>query len=210
MISSEETPLNERQSLDLIQTMIRQAQNRFSDDGSQYLLWGWLVLIASLLHYALLRTTYADYGPLAWLLMPMGGVGAFLLGRRSAQRQTRTHLDRVMTFLWSAVGAAIGLTFAITFGQAHYQVTYPILLVLYGVGLFTSGGLLRFRPLQFGGGACWGLAMACTQVSFENQLLCLAAGVLVGYIVPGFVLRARFQQQQQQPTSLSTDAPRAV
>ncbi len=187
--------------------MIQRAQHRLSDDGSQYLLWGWVVLIASLTQYALMHTAYADYSAFAWLLLPVGGVGAFLLGRRTAQRAARTHLDRVVGVLWTAVGAAIGLTFAITFRQAHYQVTYPILLVLYGVGLFTSGGLLRFRSLQFGGGACWGLAMVCAQLGFENQLLCLAAGVLVGYIVPGFILRARFQQQQQL---LPTDATRAV
>lgn len=208
MTSSAEEPLNERQSLDLIQAMIRQAQNRFSDDGSQYLLWGWVVFIASLTQYALLHTAYAESSQLIWLLIPVAGVGAFLLGRRKAQRAPRTHLDRVMTFLWSAIGAGIGLTFAVTFRQAHYLVTYPLLLVLYGIGLFTSGGLLRFRPLQFGAGACWGLAMVCAQVGFQNQLLCLAAGVLVGYIVPGFMLRSAYQRQNFSP--MPADAARAI
>src|SRR4051812_31331856 len=101
MTSQEEPSLSERQSLDLIQTMIRQAQGRFSQDGSHYLMWGWLVLIASLTNYTLFKAGYPGYGSLAWLLMPLGGVGAWLISRRHAQqRRTSTYVDRVMGYLW--------------------------------------------------------------------------------------------------------------
>lgn len=206
MNSPEEAPLNERQSLDLIHSMIRQAQGRFSEDGSHYLLWGWLVLIASVINYALFQTPYASYGGLAWLLMPAGGIGAWLIQRREAQQnRTRTYVDRLMGYIWGGVGVALGLTFivaSVTHSWAH--TTYPMVLMIYGVGLFTSGGALRFRALIMGAMVCWSLAIVSAFLNFEHQLLCIAASMLAGYIVPGFLLRARFRQENTLPDGLRT------
>lgn len=210
MSFSEEAPLTERQSLDLIQTMIRQAHKRIADDGSHLLLWGWLVFIAALGHYALLQTAYADYGGLMWLLMPVGGVSAVVLGRRQARAQAAgTYLDRVVGFLWGAVGTAIGFVFLLIFLTNTWRVTYPIILMLYGIGLFTTGGVVRFPALVVGAVGCWALAVVAAVVNFEGQLLCMAGAVLAGYIIPGFMLRSAYRRQHAS-TPAPPDAAPAV
>lgn len=220
MTPEEHSPLTERQSLDLIQTMIRQAQGRFSQDGSHYLMWGWLVLIASLTNYLLLKAGYAEYGSLAWLLMPLGGMGAWLLSRREArQSRPRTYVDRVMSYLWGGVGITLFLTFFLLnthIGSSDNAPpvwnlsTYPVVLLLYGLGLFTSGGLLRIPALIAGAVVCWLLAIVSNFQPFDNQLLCLAGAMLAGYIVPGFILRARFRAENAAPSTPLANATHAL
>jgi hypothetical protein len=47
--------INESESLHVIQQMIQAAKNKISEDGFMYLLWGWLVLAASLVQFVLIQ-----------------------------------------------------------------------------------------------------------------------------------------------------------
>ncbi len=209
MSTSPETPLSERQSFDLIQAMIRQAQGRIADDGSHYLLWGWLVLGTALLHLGLLQTPYASFAGGAWLSMLVGGIRTTQLGHRHRGHTTNTYTDRMLGSIWAAVGAGLGISFCIFFTHpAALKLLYPVVLILYGVGLFTSGSLLNFRPLQVGGSWCWGLAFTIAWLPFQAQLIGLALGAAGGYLVPGYLLRARFRAEQ--PLTPIPDAARAV
>jgi hypothetical protein len=211
MTSSQDAPLSERQSLDIIQAMIRQAQGRFSDDGSHYLLWGWLVLGASLIHLALLQTPYASYAPTAWLAMLVGGIRTSQLGRRHAESEIRTYSDRLLGVIWGAVGAGLGLTFCLFFTHvAQIRLMYPIVLMLYGIGLFVSGGILRFKPLTWGGAWCWGLSFTIAWLPFEGQLIGLAAGAAGGYLIPGYMMRARFRAENTLSQVTTADASRSI
>jgi hypothetical protein len=204
---SSEEPLSERQSLDLIQTMIRQAQNRLTDDGSHLLWWGSLVLVAALGHYTLLQTTWAGYGGLAWTLMAVGWVGTVVIVRRQArQARANTFADRVMGSLWSCVGGSIGLVFLVVSLTHTWRAAYPMILLLYGIGLISTGAIVRFWPLAVGGAVCWGLMVVASLVHFEGQLLCMAGAVAAGFIVPGLLIRQRFNQEN----SRYADAARAV
>ena len=49
---SERSP---QEALQLIHTMNNKAQNRFGENGNVYLLWGWVILACSILHYSMMR-----------------------------------------------------------------------------------------------------------------------------------------------------------
>ena len=49
-----ETNLTQQQSLKIIQEMIATSKNNLKDNSFFFLLWGWLVLIASLSNFALI------------------------------------------------------------------------------------------------------------------------------------------------------------
>ena len=72
-----------------------------------------------------------------------------------------------------------------------------MLMMIYGIWLFVSGGTLEFRPLIIGGILNWGLALISFYLDFEYQLLALAAAVLLGYIVPGYMLRSRYNKAEK-------------
>jgi len=60
-----EKEFNETESLALIREMIENAKARLGESSFFFLLWGWLVLIASLLHFILLFTGF-QYPYLPW------------------------------------------------------------------------------------------------------------------------------------------------
>lgn len=187
-------PLTGPESLQLIHQMIREAKQDLSDNSFDLLLWGWLVLAATLLHYGLLQTGY-NKPWLAWpVLMGLGSVAAFVNGVRQGRREkTRTAQGDFMVYLWSGFGVLMVMLIGMGTTQGWGKV-YPLIIALYGVGTFATGGALRFRPLIWGGSACWLLATVAFRVDFTTQLLLVAAAVLVAYIIPGHLLKARFRR----------------
>ena len=195
-MTSPEKPFSAPESLRLIQDMIQAAKQNLSDNSFDLLLWGWLVLAAALIHYGLLQTDY-DKPWLAWpVLMGLGTVVAFVNGfRRKRREKSSTVQGDFLTFLW--VGYGVLLLMLIGAGAAQgWQRIYPLIIGLYGLGTFATGGALRFRLLVWGGAGCWLLATAAFRVGFEAQLLLVAAAVLVAYIVPGHLLCQQYRRDR--------------
>jgi hypothetical protein len=61
IMEQNEEQLSAHSSLALIESMINKAQNRFSENGTLYLVWGWVVAICALSHYIML--TFTHIGP---------------------------------------------------------------------------------------------------------------------------------------------------
>ncbi|MBC8081918.1 MAG: hypothetical protein H7Z21_01795 [Hymenobacter sp.] len=189
-----EKPFSAPDSLRLIQDMLQAAKQDLSDNSFDLLLWGWLVLVAALAHYGLLQTGYRMPW-LAWpVLMGLGTVAAFVNGARRGRRErVRTAQGDFMQFLWTGFGVLmlmlIGVGIATGWNRA-----YPLIIALYGLGTFATGGALRFRPLIWGGAACWVLATLAFRVAFDTQLLLVAAAVLVAYVVPGHLLKNQYRR----------------
>lgn len=187
--------LTEKESLDLISKMIHSAKNSMSDDSIFYLLWGWAVFIAAITQYVLIQVNY-PYSWLSWMvLMPATAVVATIIGyRKRKKEQVVTFVDEFMKYLWIAFGVSLVL-FLFFQSKIGAENTYPVIIVLYGIGTFVSGGALRFTPLKIGGIICWIMAAIAFYLSSEQQLLILALTVLLSYIIPGYLLQRKFRHE---------------
>lgn len=199
-MESKEQPLSEAESLALIHKMIYSAKKQFEDNGFFYLLWGWLVFISCVSNYFLIEINY-DKPWLAWMiLMPAGGVISAVYGRWQGKKQVyKSYLDEVMMYVLGAF--LFSLTFVLVFMQKLGLYTYPMVLVVYGMWLFISGGAMKFNPLIIGGVINWIIACIAVFVNFETQLILLAIAVLLGYIIPGYLLRAKFSRENKALTA---------
>ncbi len=187
----EEKEINASESLSIIQNMVNKTQRQFSDDSFYYIMWGWLVLAASIIHFVLMQMDIKQ-APMVWLLMPVGGIVSFIYGaKQSKNEKIKTHVNTYMGYLWSAMAMAMIVVLAMGFRLEDK--TYPILILIYGIGTFVSGGLLSFRPLIIGGAICFALSISSFFVIFEYQLLFIATAMLVSYIIPGHLLKAKFK-----------------
>jgi hypothetical protein len=185
-----ETPLNEKESLAIIGSMIAGTRRKLSHDSVHYLLWGWSVLLAALAHFALLQASY-EHHYLPWaILMPATGIAAAVIGSRQAKQSTvKTHIDTAMTYLWLGFLVLLLLVLVASV-KMGWENSYPLIMWLYGLGTFVSGGILKFKPLIYGGIASWILGAFAIFMPFEQQLLLLAAAIVCSYIVPGHLLKA--------------------
>ena len=182
-----EKELTQEESLRIIHEMISAAKNDVKADALIFLLWGWLVFTASITQFILIIMNI-EYNSLPWLLMPIGGIITAIYSiKRGKKDKTRTNVTESLKYTWIAFTAAM---FIIMFSNAldSYQML-PCIMVLYGMGLFLSGGAIKFKPLIWGGIFCWMCAIAGFQIQNIYQLLILAAAVFGGYIVPGYLLK---------------------
>jgi hypothetical protein len=188
-----ETNLTEQESMKIIQEMIATSKNKIKDNSFFYLLWGWLVLIASLSNYFLLRINY-EYAYLPWpILMFGGGIASAIAGFRLGKRaRVISHFDKMMMYLWW--GFFFTLMIIIVMSSVHkipWTSTDPLIISLYGLGTFVSGGVLRFKPLIIGGIACWIISIIAFFVAPENVLLLTALSIIISYLIPGYILKSK-------------------
>lgn len=184
-----EKEMSSEESLRVIQQMIQSAKRDFEDDSFHYLLWGWLVFAASLGQFILFKQGF-EHSEITWLLMPVGAVIAFLYGRKQEKSErVKTYVSDFVKYVIGAMGISL---FIVLFFQGKLQAsTFPIIMILYASMLFIMGGILQFKPLMFGGITNWILAIVAFFFPIEMQLLILALAVLLGYIIPGYLLGRR-------------------
>lgn len=178
--------------LAIISEMIQTARKQFNEKGTIFLMWGWLVTIASVAQFILLQME-SEYNALPWMLMPAGAIGQFLIMRKErSEERVKTHVGTVIGRLWLIVGLSIGLTLVMSpfLGKS----TYSVLLMLYAIGTFVTGTALRLNALVYGAIACWLMSIGSYFIDFEYQLLLLAAAMIVSYIIPGYAMNARYKK----------------
>ncbi len=186
-MENEEKKLTQEESLRIIHEMISAAKNDVKSDSFIFLLWGWLVFIASVTQF-ILEVMNIENGSMAWLLMPLGGIiTAIHFFRQTKKEKVKTHVSEFLKYTWIAFGAAMAVI--MFFHQWGASQILPIIMTLYGIGLFISGGALKFTPLILGGIFCWLCAIAAFQIEGIYQLLIIASAVFGGYIVPGYLLQ---------------------
>ena len=188
----QEKNLTQQESLDVISRMIRTAQNDIKDDSFYYLIWGWLVFIASLSNFILMNSDFA-MPFLPWvILMPLGGIVTGIYSYKNERHQkVKTYIDDMTKYALIAFLVSLGI---VLFFQSKLGLaTYPLVMMVYGIWLFISGGAIKFRPLIIGGIVNWVLGIVAFFVNFEMQLLVLAFAVLLGYIIPGHMLKNKYR-----------------
>ena len=159
---------NEQQSLQLIESMINKAKNNFSESGTLYLLWGFVVFICGLYQFISLHFFNNSNSYYIWFLTWLVVIyQLFFLARRKKKETAKT-----------------------------YHSINPAILVIYGMPTFLSGIILKFRPLIIGGISCWALSAGSVMVPYDFQLLFICTAVLLAWIIPGFLLRKKYLKQQ--------------
>lgn len=183
----EEKQLSQEESLRIIHEMISAAKNEVKADAFIFLLWGWLVFIASTAQFILVKIEI-QWNSIPWMLMPIGGIFTVIYtSRKNKKDKTKTNVTESLKYTWIAFTAALFII--MFFNNMSFLQVLPCIMVLYGMGLFLSGAALQFKPLIYGGIFCWACAIAGFEVQNVYQLLILALGVMGGYIIPGYLLK---------------------
>ncbi len=192
-----EKPISPEESLQLISTMINKTKNSFADHTFYFLFWGWLVFGCCLSSYVMKVYFQLPYHYYIWFLMPLGGLVSFWYGAKQARNtRVKTFVDEVLGHVWTALGISfflLILVFIINIQLARTAFTFYILL--YAIGTYITGRIIRFRPLVAGGLINFALAIVSLRLEYDNQLLLGALAILLSYIIPGHLLRKKQQLQ---------------
>ncbi len=185
-----------KDSLLLIDRMINQANNRFNENGFLYLLWGWLILISAMGHFVMLKFKLFKHPEMIWMSCWLAIVFQIIyLVRKKKKEKVKTYSENIIDNIWMSFGICMMVLSIISSRINLLQQIYPLILLMYGIPTFLSGVVMQFKPLKIGGVTCWVLAIVSTYLASIYYLPLLAAAVLVAWIIPGYQLKLKFQNQ---------------
>jgi hypothetical protein len=184
-----EQSLTPKESLDIIARAILRTKENIRDLSFCFLLWGWILTVASLASFGLLAFTGFQYSFLPFPVLALGGVviTVVYLTRRIKRSDTESYVNYFLIRLWVVVGFCFPVSVFVSTAQGLHPATFTLLLA--GLGTLVSGLVMSFRPLALGGTVFLLSSIASVYVSRENTLLLIAGAVVVGYLIPGYLLK---------------------
>ncbi|RPD48230.1 MULTISPECIES: hypothetical protein [Chitinophagaceae] len=183
-------PMTPLQSLELIEAMIAKTKSNMHENRIYFLFWGWLAFAAILGQFILKAIFEYRYHYLVWTITIPAIVITIIYTNKHRHKSARTFIGESMSNLWTGMCFSFFiLSVIITSSPAGWMNSYPFFILLYGLGTFVSGRILRFKPMVLGGIANWVLAAICPWLPYDYQMLLTAVALLLSYIIPGHLLK---------------------
>jgi hypothetical protein len=192
------------ESLRLIEQMIGRARDAEKDSGRGWVVWGWLLFLASIIHYLLIKADIQQ-GALVWQIF--GVTAAILVIYEQFLRKYFVRpVVKVKTYtneLVSKLGFAFFISLAImVYGNSQLGMNisglnFGYLLLLYGFWMFIHGSAFRYRLLIIGAIINWSGALVIFYFKEKlgaEVLLLHAFCVAMGYLVPGHIALIKYGQ----------------
>lgn len=190
--------LSATDSLQLINNMINQAKNRFSENGFLYLLWGWLILFCSIAHFVFLKMGWFQHPEIIWASCWLAVIFQIVyLSKQKKKEKVKTYSENIINYIWVSFGICMMIIAIMMSKTNNWSLMNSIVLLLYGTPTFLSGIAMQFKPLVIGGIICWGLAILSVFILPIYVLLLLAVAVISAWIIPGYLLSAKYKLQNK-------------
>ncbi len=188
------------ESLKIIQQMIEVAKDEQHDRGDGWLIWGWILFSVSVLSAIFMKTGLGQYIGTAWTAALVVGLVIYFLGHLVVKKRkelSKTYvkdiLDRIGTGFFISLFVLVAASF-LTNSISAFGYYY----VLYAFWMFIYGSVLKFRPLIFGAVINWVAAISIFMIKdFFFIMIISAVAILLGYIIPGYILRAEYNKKKQ-------------
>ena len=186
-----EKSFSSKESLALITEMIGKAKKEAGGDGGfQLLLWGWVVALCNFGHYSLEKIGN-DTPYMVWLaIIPAVVVSIWHSIRRRNHARIKTHLDEVLGQLWLVI--FVGMVIVLSFMSVLDFNQNPIILILAGIGILTTGALIKDNSLKIGGVVLFLGAIVGLLLPVPEQYLVAGIAMVAGYLIPGYIIKKKY------------------
>jgi hypothetical protein len=178
-------------SLKVIFQMIESTRAKIGRNYFYFLFWGYLVVLTCLVEYLLIMLVGYPKHYLVWPVFMTAGtlITAIYAFKEHTLTKSRTYIGTTMGYLW--VGWFISFSLLILFVnlQNEYSLILPMVLAMYGLGIFVSAGVLSFKPLFIGATISWAGSVVAYFVDYPYQLIVMAVVVIFSHIIPGHILK---------------------
>ena len=186
-----EKRMTEKESLEIITKMIERTKVRYSlGDGNILLMWGYLIVVVSLLVWGLLWLTRNNACNWCWFLIPLvGGIATPLMAKKKHEVGAAiSYSDRIISRLWTAVGLSfLLLTIFCLFFTYALSVDCWVAMLVYCLIVtpaaeMVNGIVLKEASMQ------WGGAIALVIGLFT--LCCVTGGIVLyaSWFMPLFII----------------------
>lgn len=168
----EDRKLTEKESLEVITSMIAQTKERYIGNGNIMLMWGYLIVAVAALIWTLLIITHnTSWNWLWYLIWIIGGIATPIMAKKEQRKRgVKNYSDTLTSRIWSTVGfsaiaaTAICLALLLVKGVDAWSSMFALALIIVPFGEIAQGIVIKEKSLVVGGaiGLCVGLfTMAC-------------------------------------------------
>lgn len=190
-----EKQLTEEESLKLISRTIYEAKGYFYETGIAAIIYGFSIIICSVLTYLLEKGIITFPFHPFYLFIPVFFAQSFIQYREEKKKKAKTFTDEAIDFVWSGFFLSVFVAFTAIFaGMNHIAIS--IILILTGFATFLTGMLAKFRYHIVCAFVCWVFACISFFVQDANIWLLLAITSVIVWVIPGFILNAKFKKQK--------------
>jgi hypothetical protein len=181
-------PLNPEESLALIYQTIAQTKVNLKQHSFIFLLWGWLLAFASIIRFFLQTQTNFTYYFIPFpILAGIGLIATLIFYCKKSQPNRETHLNYFIKNLWMVLIIGFIAAVFVSVYQNIEPFTYTLLIA--GIGTLVSGIIMKYKPLIFGGICLLTASVLCVFVSSEYKVLIHGIAIILGYLIPGYLLK---------------------
>ena len=202
----EERKLNEKESLELIAQMIQNSKKNLQvGRGNQFILWGWLGAITSLVVMGMLMWTKNPAWNWLWFAIPVIGWPTMMWQLKKEEKPVVTFTDKVLKAVWMSIGS-IGMlgTFLMAIYAKNMMLMLPGVSILIAIGVFITGAILDDRALKTKTfGALLLIMMASCHIVFMQDdfywyYITFSLGFIVMLVIPGYHLNKEAKKHVQR------------
>lgn len=188
--------LSNEKSLEIIHQMINQAKSNITDNGLSWLLWGTMLFLTCIATYIFIDMD-ARHIFLGWNVF--GGITIVLLSYdifRPKQKKARTYVDDLMQMVDIAFVVCMFVIIISMNVAVGPNAGFAFMLMIFAFLMLVKGGAIKSGSLKVGAIVNWAGAIAILiNEEFKYDMLIMAGAVLIGYIIPGLILRAEYRKQ---------------
>ncbi|RXE69622.1 hypothetical protein ED328_01335 [Muribaculaceae bacterium Isolate-001 (NCI)] len=167
----EDKKLTEKESLEVIISMIARTKARYLGSGNILLMWGYLAVFSSILVWILLAATRQNVWNWLWFAIPVIGMPLTSIMARREKRTDGvvTYSDKITSHLWSIFGVSeivltlICLGFSLIGGIKCWTAMIVYTIIAAPFAEIAQGLIVKEKSLTWGGivGLAIGMVLVC-------------------------------------------------
>ncbi|HEX7904032.1 MAG TPA: hypothetical protein VF487_09155 [Chitinophagaceae bacterium] len=222
-MSPSEKKLTEKESLELIATMINKAKDSYYDTGISAIMWGAVIAICSIVKLSEIHFGYRLPFDIYLLTIIAIIPQIFITIKEKKERKVKSYDDTYMDYIWLGFGICIFLLIFIVnsifsswepVAAEYRQLTghdspflfrefiAPLFLLLYGLPTFITGAACKFKPMLWGGIFCWICCLASIYTTIKVDLLLTGASAIMAWLIPGILMEKEYRIYKREQASL--------
>ncbi len=207
----EEKRITERESLEIITSMIARTKERYVGDGNILLMWGYVTVAVAVLVWIMLVVTRNPAWNWLWFFIGIiGGIATPIMARKQdVSFGVKSYSDKVTSHIWSTVGitAIVAtlccLAFQLVLHICCWRTMLVFALVIVPFAEVAQGIVVKETSLIAGGavGLCAGIITVCSivggvplNVNWFMPMFIIAFICMM--IVPGHIINRKNKAQR--------------
>jgi hypothetical protein len=205
------TKFTEQESLSVINEMIDRARNNIQKGSADTMIFnGYAVACVAILNFLLLHflpEAGRNWSFMAWWLMvPCAVINRFISRKIDRSAMVKTHIDRIVKAIWRGFSISVAVLLITVFSTSYVfdKWTYtlfitPAIMIMLGLNQLVMSKACRYQPFFWSAVYFWAGALLCTFTYCvlqrgDWQFLILAACMIAGFVIPGYLLNKKAKQ----------------